>query len=70
MPSVSTILHLIIVSPRPSNKLKTGPATHPVMAISPKPFFDIAILAKASPIEFPHESTVRPSSAADTPVIH
>ena len=41
---------------------------HPVMAISPKPFFEMAIDAKASPTELPHERTVIPSSATEIPV--
>ncbi len=64
------MLHRTVVNPNPSSKLKTGPAIHPVKAISPKPFFDIAIEAKASPTELPHESTVRPRRAALIPEMH
>jgi len=55
--------------PIPNMMLKTGPAMHPVNAISPKPRRLIAIVAKESPTELPHESTVRPSSAVLIPLM-
>lgn len=70
IPSVKTMLTLIIVKPVPSKRLKTGPAMQPVIAISPNPFLLIAILAKASPIELPHESTVNPRREAEIPEMH
>jgi hypothetical protein len=64
------MLNRIVVIPRPKSRLKTGPAMQPVNAISPKPFLLIAIDAKVSPTELPHDNTVKPSNAALTPLIH
>jgi len=62
-------MHILkVVRPSPSIKLKIGPAIHPVIAISPNPFFEIAALAMASPTELPHESTVNPSNVVERPV--
>lgn len=49
--------------------LKVGPAMHPVSAISPKPRFEIDMLAIVSPIELPQVSTVRPSKVDGNRVI-
>ena len=51
-----------VVAPRPIMRLKAGPAMHPVTAISPNPFAAIDLLANTSPSEFPHDSSVSPSS--------
>ena len=67
IPSLSYILHLIVVKPIPNMRLKTGPATHPVIASSPKPFLLIEIEARASPTELPHERRVSPRSATLMP---
>ena len=55
-------LHMSVVAPRPIMRLKAGPAMHPVTAISPNPFAAIDLLANTSPSEFPHDSSVSPSS--------
>ena len=47
--------------PYPIRILKMGPAIVPVIAISPKPFFVIAISAFVSPRLLPHERIVRAS---------
>ena len=52
IPSGKSILTLIIVNPNPNNKLKTGPAIHPEIAISPNPFFEIAIEANLHRMKF------------------
>jgi hypothetical protein len=68
IPSSSSKFAFTVINPSPNIKLNTGPATHPVMAISPKPFLEIEMLAKASPTEFPQESTVNPRIAVLIPV--
>ena len=58
-----------VVHPRPSIRLKTGPAMQPVMAISPRPRFASDTLAMKSPREFPHERIVKPRKDGGRPVI-
>jgi hypothetical protein len=48
-------------SPIPTNRVKDGPAKHPVVAMSGIPFLAIARLADRSPILLPHDNTVNPS---------
>jgi len=49
--------------------LKTGPAMHPVIAISPNPFLVIATLAFMSPRQLPHASSVSPRRVLGRPSI-
>jgi hypothetical protein len=60
-PLIAPLTKLI---PRPKNKLNSGPAIHPVIAILANPFFDTARFAIISPTELPHASTVTPRKAA------
>jgi hypothetical protein len=46
--------------PVPINKLKDGPAKHPVVAMSGIPFLAMARFAERSPMLLPHDRTVRP----------
>mmetsp|Transcript_8251 Transcript_8251/g.10167 ORF Transcript_8251/g.10167 Transcript_8251/m.10167 type:complete len:82 (-) Transcript_8251:1346-1591(-) len=46
--------------PKPTSMLKTGPAKHAVMAILPRPFLAIVMLAPKSPMEVPTARTVSP----------
>lgn len=47
-------------NPVPTNRLKDGPAKHPVVAMSGIPFRAMARFADRSPMLLPHDSTVRP----------
>jgi len=71
IPELSLIDRFVtrLVIPRPNMRLKTGPAIHPVIAISPRPALLIEIEAKASPTLLPQDSTVNPSSEDGNPVI-
>lgn len=59
-----------IERPIPQRMLKMGPATQPVIAISPKPFLVIATSAAISPRQLPQETTVRASKASGRVVMN
>lgn len=56
--------------PRPTKTLNIGPATQPVIAISPKPFLVMATSAAKSPRQLPQEMTVRASRASGRVVMN
>lgn len=58
-----------VPNPRPKRMLKTGPARHPVTAISPNPFFAIATFAFISPRQLPTASNVSPKRDFGRPKI-
>ena len=60
MPPGFDKLHMSVVAPSPTIKLKAGPAIQPVTAISPNPLLAMDKLAKISPKLLPQESRVRP----------
>jgi len=68
MPSGLLIDIFEVVRPSPSIRLKIGPAIQLVIAISPRPLFEIATVARVSPTELPQESTVNPSNVLEKPV--
>jgi len=55
--------------PSPINMLNTGPARHPVTAISPNPFLVMATLAFMSPRQLPTAKSVNPKSAYGNPAM-
>ena len=52
---------------RAIRRLKIGPAKQAVMAMLLRPFRAIVVLVERSPTEFPHASTVRPSTSCEIP---
>ena len=68
MPPSLCRLTIAVIRPSPSIRLNTGPAMHPVTAISPKPYLAMVEEQNASPTELPQERIVSPSRAADMPV--
>mmetsp|Transcript_22721 Transcript_22721/g.40486 ORF Transcript_22721/g.40486 Transcript_22721/m.40486 type:complete len:201 (-) Transcript_22721:1899-2501(-) len=53
--------------PQPTSRLNSGPAKHAVSAMLLSPLLAMAMLVERSPMELPHASTVRPSTALLTP---
>jgi len=55
--------------PKPTSKLKSYPAKHPVTAITPYPFLERAEFANKSPKEFPQARNVSPRKSYLSPLI-
>ena len=51
-----------MASPKPTCKFNSGPAKQAVKAVGAMPSLDMAMLAYISPVEFPQDRRVRPSS--------